>query len=98
MEHRVPNGGSRESTQGAKGVCNPIGGTTIWTNQYPPELMSLVAYVAEDGLVGHHWEERPFGLANFICSEYRGMPGPRSGNEWVGEQGGRWGGYRGLWG
>jgi hypothetical protein len=28
--------------------------------------MSLAAYV-EDGLVGHHWEERPIGLANFIC-------------------------------
>ena len=36
MEHRAPNEGARESTQGAKGVCNPIGGTTIWTNQYPP--------------------------------------------------------------
>ena len=23
MEHRVPNGGARESTQGAKGVCTP---------------------------------------------------------------------------
>jgi hypothetical protein len=33
----------------------------------PPELMSLAAYVAEDGLVGHRWEERPLGLANFIC-------------------------------
>jgi hypothetical protein len=21
----------------------------------------------EDGLVGHHWEERPLGIANFIC-------------------------------
>jgi hypothetical protein len=29
--------------------------------------MSLAAYVAEDGLVGHYWEERPLGLANFIC-------------------------------
>ena len=29
--------------------------------------MSLAAYVAEDGLVGHHWEKRPLGLANFIC-------------------------------
>ena len=29
--------------------------------------MSLAAYVAEDGLVGHHWEEKPFGIANFIC-------------------------------
>jgi hypothetical protein len=29
--------------------------------------MSLAVYVAEDGLVGHHWEERPLGLTNFIC-------------------------------
>jgi hypothetical protein len=33
MDHRAPNGGARESNQGAKGICNPIGGTTIWTNQ-----------------------------------------------------------------
>jgi hypothetical protein len=32
-----------------------------------PELVSLSAYVAEDGLVGHHWEERPLGIAIFIC-------------------------------
>jgi hypothetical protein len=32
-----------------------------------PELMTLAAYIAEDGLVGHHWKERPIGLANFIC-------------------------------
>jgi hypothetical protein len=32
-----------------------------------PELVSLAAYVAEDGLVGHHWEERSLGIANFIC-------------------------------
>jgi hypothetical protein len=36
-------------------------------NQYPPEPVSLAAYVAEDGLVGHQWKERPIGLANFIC-------------------------------
>jgi hypothetical protein len=29
--------------------------------------MSLAAYVAEDGLAGHHWEERLLGLVNFIC-------------------------------
>jgi hypothetical protein len=33
----------------------------------PPELVSLAAYVSDDGLVSHHWEERPLGLANFIC-------------------------------
>ena len=39
----------------------------------PPELVSLPAYVAEDGLVGHHWEERPLGLANFICPSTWGV-------------------------
>ncbi|WP_227624743.1 hypothetical protein, partial [Klebsiella pneumoniae] len=29
IDHRAPNGGARESTQGAKGICNPIGGTTL---------------------------------------------------------------------
>jgi hypothetical protein len=29
--------------------------------------MSLAAYVAENGLAGHHWEERTPDLANFIC-------------------------------
>ena len=33
----------------------------------PPELLSLAAYVSEDGLVGHQWKERPVGRANFIC-------------------------------
>jgi hypothetical protein len=28
--------------------------------------VSLAAYVAEDVLIRHHWEERPLGLANFI--------------------------------
>jgi hypothetical protein len=31
------------------------------------ELVSLAAYVSEDGLAGHHWKERPIGLANIIC-------------------------------
>ena len=38
--------------------------------------MSLAAYVAEDGPVGDHCEERPLGLANFICpstGEYQGQ-------------------------
>jgi hypothetical protein len=29
MDHRAPNGGARKITQGAEGICNPIGGTTI---------------------------------------------------------------------
>jgi hypothetical protein len=57
--------------------------------------MSLAAYVAEDVLVGHHWEERPLGLANFIClstGEHQG--GARRGSGWVGELGERvWGNF-----
>jgi hypothetical protein len=32
-----------------------------------PELLTLAAYISKDGLVGHHWKDRPIGLANFIC-------------------------------
>ena len=50
--------------------------------------MSLAAYVAEDGLVNHHWEERPIGLANFICPS----AGERQGQEvGVGGRGTEWG-------
>jgi len=34
-EHEVPNGGVRERTKRAEGVCNFIGRTTISTNQNP---------------------------------------------------------------
>jgi hypothetical protein len=53
MEQRAPKEGARENTEGDKGFGNPIGRSTISTNRYHPELVSLVAYVAEDGLVGH---------------------------------------------
>jgi hypothetical protein len=49
--------------------------------------VSLATYVSEDGLVGHHWEERPLGLANFICLSTGGMTGPRSGSGWGGSGG-----------
>ena len=78
MDHRAPNGGARESTQGGKGVCNPIG-----EQQYEltntPELLTLAAYVSKDGLVGHHWKERPIGLANFICSSTGELQGQKVG-------------------
>ena len=58
------------------------GSATLYVEQQY-ELTStpraLAAYVAEDSLVRHHWEERPLGIANFICPS-RGMPRPRSRN------------------
>jgi hypothetical protein len=35
-EHGDPNGGVRGRTERAERVCNPIGRTTISTNQIPP--------------------------------------------------------------
>jgi hypothetical protein len=51
----------------------------------PQELMSLAAYVSEDGLVGHQWKERPIGYANFICpstGEVGELGGVRHGGFW----------------
>jgi hypothetical protein len=42
----------------------------------------LAAYVAEDGLVGHHWKERPIGLANFICPSTGERQGQEVGVGW----------------
>ena len=67
MDHRAFNGGARENTQGAKGICNPIGEQQYELPSTPPELVSLAAYASEDGLVGHQWKERPIGLPNFTC-------------------------------
>ena len=72
---------------------------TLWVEQQYeltsiPELLSLAAYVAEDGLVSHQWEERPLGLANFICPSTGEHQGQELG---VGELGSRAGeGYRGV--
>ena len=61
----------------------------------PPEPVSPGAYVAEDGLVRHHWEERPLGLANFICLSTGESQGQEVG---VGGQGSEGGGSGGLLG
>jgi hypothetical protein len=37
------------------------------TTQQEETFLTLAAYVSKDGLVGHHWKERPIGHANFIC-------------------------------
>ena len=40
------------------------GSATLWVEQHyeltsTPKLLTLAAYVSKDGLVGHHWKERP---------------------------------------
>ena len=58
--------------------------------------MVLAAYVAEDGLVCHQWEERPLVLCRFYAlHKYRGMPGPGSRSGWVDKKG-EWRGNMGY--
>ena len=52
--------------------------------------MSLAAYVAEDGLVSHHWEERPLVLQTLYAS----VQGNARAKKWEGE--GRGGGTFGI--
>jgi hypothetical protein len=54
--------------------------------------LTLAAYISKDGLVSHHWKERPIGNANFICpstGERQGQKGRvggyGSGGEGVGD-------------
>jgi hypothetical protein len=62
-----------------------------------PELLTLAAYVSKDGLVGHHWKERPIGHANFICPSTGERQGQKKKKrEWVGREVG--GGYGGTFG
>ena len=56
--------------------------------------MTLAAYVAEDGLVGHHWEKRPLVLQR-LYTPIQGTTRARKW-EWVGWRAGR--GYKGLFG
>ena len=57
--------------------------------------MSLAAYVTEDGLGGHHWEERSLGIANFICPNTGDARDKKQ--EWVGRGAGWREGIGTLW-
>ena len=93
MDQRAPNGGARESTQGAKGNCNPIGGTTIWSNQKPPPPPPG-AHVSSCICI-RRWPSLPSveKEAHCWCKLYMplGTPGPRSDSGWVGGGGSVWG-------
>jgi hypothetical protein len=47
-----------------------------------PEFVSLAAYVAEDVLIGHHWEERPLILQR-LYAPIQGNTRARK-QKWVG--------------
>jgi hypothetical protein len=47
------------------------------------EPIMLAACVGEDGLFGHHWEEKPFYLMVFDAPKYRNSRA-QMGDRWVG--------------
>jgi hypothetical protein len=52
--------------------------------------VSIAAYVAEDGLVGHHWKERPLVLQRlYICHSTEECQGKEVGVGGLGSRGGR---------
>jgi hypothetical protein len=71
-EHRVPNRGVREGTGGVEEVCNPIGKTTISTNQNPQNSQELSyqhksthgysCICSRECVVMHQWKERSLVL------------------------------------
>jgi hypothetical protein len=79
MGHKAPNGGARESTQGAEGFCNPIGGTIIWTNQYSPRAR------VSSCICSRRWPSWPslggeaLGLTKIICPNTRECQGQEAG-------------------
>jgi hypothetical protein len=73
--HRAPNGGASERIQGAKGICNPIGGTTLWTNQYPGARVSSCICIKR----WPSWpsvEREAHWTRKLYMPQYRGTPGP----------------------
>jgi hypothetical protein len=87
MEHRAPNGGARESTQGVKGSA-----TLQVEQQY--ELTSTPRARVSSCICIRRWPSWPSlgredpWYCKLYMPQYRGKPGPRSRSGWAGEQGG----------
>ena len=52
-----------------------------------PEFLTLAAYVSKDDLVGPSLEREAHWSGKHYMPQYRGTPGPKNGNGWVGEWG-----------
>ena len=98
-EHKVSNEGARESTQGAEEVWNPIGQTSIWTNQYLQSSLELnhQSKKTHGRICGSScictwgWPSQPLiggealGPVKVLCPSIGECPG--NGNGWIGDQG-----------
>jgi hypothetical protein len=97
-QHRIPNVGARESSQGAGGVCRPIGGTTIWTNRYYQSLLGLI-HQSKKTHGGTHgsscicsrgrasWSSmgvKALGPVKVLCPSTWDCQGQEAGVKWVG--------------
>jgi hypothetical protein len=75
-------------------LCNPIGGSTLWTNQYPGALDSscicIKGWPSRPSL-----EREPHWTHKLYMPQNRGTPGPKRGSGRVGEWG--WVGMGDFW-
>jgi hypothetical protein len=98
--HRVPNGGVVERTEGAEGVCNPIGRTTISANQtpssHPPQSSQGLNHQPKSTNVGTHDSSRYVAEDGLVEHQWEERPlvqgmldaWSRMGSwEWVGGRG-----------
>ena len=79
-EARDPNGGVKGRIEGAEGVCNPIGGTTISTNQMSQSSQGLNHYQrvhVEEPMAQLHMKQR------MALSVINGMGYPWSREGWM---------------
>jgi hypothetical protein len=100
-DHTVPNEGVRERTEGAEGVCNPIGRTTISTNQSSQGLnhqqkSTHGGTYGSSHIFSREWPcqasmgEEALGPVKVLCPRVRERQVQEAGVGWVGE--------RELWG
>jgi hypothetical protein len=102
-EHRVPNEGASEITQGAEAVCSPVGGPTIRTNQYHQSSLGLnhQSKKSHGGtrvsscICSREWPTRPstvgeaHGLVKVLCPSLGECQSQVSGVDGLGSGGGR---------
>jgi hypothetical protein len=73
---------------------------TLWVQQHYeltsiPELLTLATCVSKDGLVGHHWKERPINTQTLYAPVQGNARAKKNENGWVGKWGGGYGGLLG---
>jgi hypothetical protein len=71
----------KEPKTTSPGIAPPIIGCALPHPSLIKKLpfLTLAAYITKDGLIGHHWKERPIGHVNFVCPSTGERQGQKGG-------------------